>query len=357
MRSQLKTARVVFALLAVMIIPTVVTLHRVQQGLDPMDLKRDHNPTPLGYTVSLLIYLVPVVAMYLWFRRRYREGSGVDYRRGAYRWTLWSLIPVGYVLDIAFGFPFLKFENKNAVLPYPPPLPAFSYDAGRFVSYLPLEEFVFYTLGFMAVLSTYIWCDRYWLSRYNVPDYEQPPSDAGRGLPERIVRLNLVEPVAISVTLIALAMAYKWYGPHPYHQGFPSYFTFLVLASLFPSVLFFRTTGRFVNWPAVSFTLLCVTLTSLIWEATLAIWYGWWGYKEQHMMGLFILGWHKLPIEAALLWVSVTFTTVIVYETFKIFIAMKTHLGHGWKTAFLGAATDLPRSGDLESPHEPAQSA
>jgi hypothetical protein len=343
LRSRLQSAKVVFALLAVIVVPTVVTLYRVQQGLDPMDLKRYDNPTPLGYTVSLLIYLVPVVAIYLWFRRRYQEGSGVDYRRGAYRWTLWSLIPLGYLLDIVFGYPFLEFKNANAVLKIPR-VPALSYDAQWFVKHLPIEEFVFYTLGFMVILSTYIWCDEYWLSRYNVPDYEQPPADGGRGLPERIVQLNFVEPIAISVTLIALAIAYKWYGPHPYHHGFPSYFTFLVLASLFPSVLFFRTTQRFVNWPAVSFTLLCVTLTSLIWEATLAIPYGWWGYKEQHMMGLFILGWHKLPIEAALLWVSVTFTTVIVYETLKIFIAMKTQIKSGWRAALFGDAPDRSQS-------------
>ena len=40
------------------------------------------NPTPLGYTVSLLIYLVPVLALYRWFRRCCPEGGGL-FRRAA----------------------------------------------------------------------------------------------------------------------------------------------------------------------------------------------------------------------------------------------------------------------------------
>ena len=39
------------------------------------------------------------------------------------------------------------------------------------------------------------------------------------------------------------------------------------------------------------------------------------------MMGLFIGAWFGLPVEAVILWLSVTFTTVMVYETFKILIS------------------------------------
>ena len=78
------------------------------------------NPTPLGYTVSLLIYLVPVLALYRWFRRYgpeggglFRRSSGLDYRRSAFRRTLLTLIPMGFLLDIIFGHAFLTFENKR----------------------------------------------------------------------------------------------------------------------------------------------------------------------------------------------------------------------------------------------------
>ena len=59
-------------------------------------------------------------------------------------------------------------------------------------------------------------------------------------------------------------------------------------------------------------------LTSLLWEATLASPFGWWRYRETWMMGMHIRAWADLPVEAAILWVAVTYTTTIVYETIKM---------------------------------------
>ena len=150
-----------------------------------------------------------------------------------------------------------------------------------------------------------------WLDKYNVPDYEVPPRGT-QGLPPFIAQVQIRTPVLISLRLLAVACAYKWFFALPLdaREGFPSYFTFLVLASFFPAVLLFRSTQRFINWRAVSFTVFWVVLTSLIWEATLASPYGWWGYQAFHMVGLYVGAWFKLPIEAVLLWVSATFTTV-----------------------------------------------
>jgi hypothetical protein len=79
-----------------------------------------------------------------------------------------------------------------------------------------------------------------------------------------------------------------------------------------------------------------VVLTSILWEATLAAPYMWWGYKERHMMGLFVGAWFGLPVEAVFLWLSVTFTTVMVYETFKILICIQRVSGVSWRTAMFG---------------------
>ena len=175
-----------------------------------------------------------------------------------------------------------------------------------------------------------------WLKLYNVPDYEVPPQQDGRGLPRFIARVMFLKPLSIAVALVAAAWLYKRFGPHEHHAGFPSYFTFLVAASLLPSILLFRTTQRFINWQAVSFTVFWVALTSIFWEATLAAPYLWWGYKERHMMGLFVGAWFGLPVEAVVLWLSVTFTTVMVYETFKILICIQRVRGVSWTTALFG---------------------
>jgi hypothetical protein len=345
---------VLFAIIAVIVIPAMFTLNTVKVPITGSDVKL--NPTPLGYTVSLLIYLVPVLALYWWFSRRCPEGDGalrrnsrvvlgrllappreyrLDYRRSAYRWTLLTLIPLGFLLDIVFGYAFLTFNNRAATLTSIPLFPAFDLSKGQLVWHIPVEEFVFYSLGFMAILSVYVWCDEYWLDRYNVPDYEVPPSGT-RGLPPFIAQVQIRTPLIVSIALVSAAFAYKRLLAPPFaHEGFPWYFTFLVVASLFPAILLFRSTQRFINWRAVSFTVFWVVVTSLIWEATLASPYGWWGYQPFHMTGLYVDAWFRLPIEAVLLWVSATFTTVVVYETYKILISMKRVCGvDGWTAMF-----------------------
>ena len=317
------------AILLTIVVPAVITLSVVTVPTRPLDFTLES--APYGYTISLLIYLVPVFAMSVWFRRRYREpGPVTDDRRSAYRWTLMTLIPLGFLLDICFGYAFFRFPNPSAILPLPL-VPAFASDqAGLFIQYLPVEEFAFYALGFAVILSAYIWCDEYWLKAYNVPDY-------GEQAKAPLVQLQLAAPLTIAALLVGAGYLYKRYGPHDSHDGFPSYFTFLVIASVLPSLLFFRSTRAYVNWRAVSFAVLWVLLTSLIWEATLAIPYGWWGYKEWHMLGLFIDAWTGLPLEAALVWLAATFTTVTVYEMFKIRSAAKRLYGKGWWETFFGS--------------------
>jgi hypothetical protein len=79
----------------------------------------------------------------------------------------------------------------------------------------------------------------------------------------------------------------------------------------------FEETREVINWRAFSLTFFTILLMSLLWEATLAVPYGWWGYQGRQMMGLRVTAWAGLPIEAVVLWMAVTFTTVLVYETVK----------------------------------------
>jgi hypothetical protein len=62
-------------------------------------------------------------------------------------------------------------------------------------------------------------------------------------------------------------------------------------------------------------------LISLIWESTLALPYQWWGYQERAMTGIFVGAWHNLPIKAIILWFAVSYATLIIYETIKIWLA------------------------------------
>ena len=79
-------------------------------------------------------------------------------------------------------------------------------------------------------------------------------------------------------------------------------------------------------------TLFLIVPISLLWEATLAVPYGWWGYQPKQMMGLFIGAWSGLPIEAVCVWMAVSYSTTIIFEIIKLWLAS----GKIAKAAFLG---------------------
>ena len=68
---------------------------------------------------------------------------------------------------------------------------------------MPLEEYVFYFTGFVAMLLTYIWLDEYWLAAYGVPANAQG---------ESAVRTSAALPPGfpgLGSGLIAAAIAYR----------------------------------------------------------------------------------------------------------------------------------------------------
>ena len=82
----------------------------------------------------------------------------------------------------------------------------------------------------------------------------------------------------------------------------------------------------------MSLTVFFILLVSLLWEATLALPYGWWNYQHRQMMGLYIGAWSELPIEAVTVWLAVTYGSVILFEAVKIWQAS----GRTAKEALLG---------------------
>jgi hypothetical protein len=135
----------------------------------------------------------------------------------------------------------------------------------------------------------------------------------------------------LGLILIAAAAIYKK-TLSPIREGFPEYFTFLVLVAFVPAVSFFPTARRFINWRAFSLTLFFILLISLLWEATLAVPYQWWDYQPKQMIGLRIGAWAGLPIEAVCVWIAVTYATVTVFEIVKLWQASEKPA----KDAFLG---------------------
>src|SRR2546421_12574990 len=166
MREGAKPFYVVFAIAAALVVPAAIALRTVilQATSD--------NPTPLGYTWSLLLFIIPIAALGWWFACR----PDLQFPRKAFWRTIAVLAPLGFVLDLLFGNTFFIFPNKAATLGCE--IPAVG-------GAIPIEEFVFYLDGLMLVLLSYIWCDEYWMAAYNVPDYKT----AAQGIP-RIARFH-----------------------------------------------------------------------------------------------------------------------------------------------------------------------
>jgi hypothetical protein len=297
--AQRRNAMVVAAMLALVVAPAAITLNTVRH---PVTLQATSlDPTPHGYTWSLLLWLVPIVAIALWFLPR----EGLTIARKAFWRTIGILVPLGFGLDFVLASQFFVFPNRGATL---------QIDAPALGRPVPIEEYIFYLTGFIAVLLIYVWLDQFWLAAYDVPDYQ--------GEARRIPRLVRFHPASLVVglALVVLGIGYKkLLSGNP--EGFPGYFTFLVAVAFIPSAGFLPVARPFINWRAFSMTLFLIVLVSLLWEATLAIPYGWWGYQPRQMLGVFVGAWAGLPLEAVLVWIAVTYTTTIVFEVVKLWQA------------------------------------
>lgn len=316
---------VVVVMLAVMTAAAALTLGTISERSPIIDLERTPDISRLGYTVSLLLFLFPSLAVAIWFAR----ASHFAIEQRAFLPAFLTGFLFGVLLDVGFGNTFFEFRNLRATLGVLIP----GWAPGRgFVTNIPVEEFLFYAFGFLAILLIYIWANLYWFGAYCADDVrarsEQVP---------RLVRPH-VKTILIAFGIVLLACAWKYLGPHSYHRGFPGYLTFLVLGGALPAMLFFPVAKPFINWRAFSFTLFVLLFISLLWEVTLGVPYAWWGYRDTQMAGIFIEAWGHLPIEAVLVWIAAAYGAVITYETIRI----RFYMPRSFRHAFLGAGPAKP---------------
>jgi hypothetical protein len=299
-------AMIVVAMLAMIALPAAITLNTVH--IAPPVIPVNQSSTPHGYTLSLLLFIVPIVVIAVWFL----PSEGLHIPQRAFWWTLVILVPLGCLLDFVFAQWFFVYPNAGATLGIP------ARALGRPV---PLEEYVFYLTGFLAVLLLYVWLGEFWLAAYNVLDY---PGEAKSM--RRLLRFHPTS-LILAAVLIAAAWFYKKHLALPEDRdGFPGYFTFLVAGALLPALTFFPVARRFINWRALSLTLFFMVLVSLLWEVTLAVPYNWWNFQHRQMIGLFIGAWSGLPIEEVCVWIAVTYATAIVFEVIKVLLASERSL-------------------------------
>ena len=303
--------------------------------LDPIPLTRG-NPTPYGYSVSLLIFLVPFLAVLFW-QMMHRNPK----HRKAMIVSSLVIASIGVLLDLFFSRAFFCFPNQDATLKLR--VPAWNFGSmGWDPSYIPVEEFGFYVLGALFVIAVYIWADNNWLnaySKYHDPgqgsdeDTSDPaPGDTGRSGHDHPKLFNPNWWVLLLwVLLMVGGYLFKRYGDHPCYlpdgtnpcnAGIPGYFFFIMILGFLPGFLFLNGLRRFVNWRSFWFAYSILLLVSIIWEATLGVPYDWWNYRYDQMLGHHVTAWANLPIEAVLLWLAVAWNCVIAYEICRVYLHM-----------------------------------
>ena len=303
--------QIAIGILVMIAIPAALTLHtaRVAPAVDPST----PNLTPYGYTISLLLFIIPIIAIGAWFLPR----EAVHISHKSFWRTIAVLFPLGVILDFFFARFFFTFPNANATLRIKAP----ALGGG-----VPLEEYVFYFTGFLAVLLIYIWLDEYWLAAYSIP-----VDSAERITFDRLLRFH-PKSLFLGIVLIASAILFRHFFVAA--PGFPGYFIFLVIGALGPSALLFPSALPVINWRAFALTFLVILLISLLWEATLALPYGWWGFRDAQMTGIYVTAWSRLPVEEVGVWCAVSYATAIVYEVIRRWQSSGKHAAH----AFLGRA-------------------
>jgi hypothetical protein len=163
----------------------------------------------------------------------------------------------------------------------------------------------------------YIWYSERWF-----PEYTMAAEAYERAVEHQRLR-DLFEPrvIGLGAVIVLAAIGLKAWDPlDSAVAGFPGYMTFIVVMVVVPTAMFFRVILRFVNVPAMAFTLQSMLLIALLWEVTLALPYGWWNYRHEQMVGIFITPWSNLPIEAAILWGAATWSNIAVFEVAKVFV-------------------------------------
>ena len=293
------TARQCAAICALLVliiaIPATVTLTTIDV---PNTITQEStDPSPYGYTISLLLWIIPAATLALWLFPR----EHLKLPRRAFLMSVAILVPAGCALDFFFAYEFFVFNNRGATLGITAP----ALHGG-----VPVEEYIFYTMGFLTMLLLYIWFDEYWLNAYQ-----------SHAVPEG--KLLSFHPLsfAVGVLLIVAAIVYKKLILGD--AGFPGYFTFIVVFAFIPGTIMLPAVRQVVNWRAFSATMFFTLLVSILWEATLAIPYQWGGYQSDQMLGIFIGAWSDLPLEAVLVWISATYSVTLVFHTVKAWLQRK----------------------------------
>jgi hypothetical protein len=215
-----------------------------------------------------------------------------------------TIVGLGILLDFLLGHKTLRFPDCGK-----PDWGEYVYCFPAVGGFVPVEEILFYALGPVAMVLVYACADEVWLRHYNPYD---------ELLDAKLLQFS--PSIAVTGGVVAAALLIVW----RVNGTFPTYAAFLAAGALLPAMFLYRCVSGLTNWPAFAVTVLYTLVTSIVWEVTLAIPREWWGYEPTGMLGPSIRAWSPpgamFPIEAAFVWLTAPFFTVLAYEFAKAFM-------------------------------------
>lgn len=294
-------------------VPAALTLGSVKYP-GTLSIPTD-NPSPYGYTISLLMFFIPSALLLLWLSTHPEAKT----ERQAFYTTIFCVFGTGCVLDFFFAYMFFYYTNVGATINVR--LPAWSFQDWHWhMNALPIEEFGFYAGGAFFMTALYVWADLKWFPRpaNNVIRRQLAEKYTGKKWWQILKFDWRVMLIGVVVCLVAVA-ARKALVPEP---GFPGYFILLVMMAFVPTIMMFEIIEPILNWQAFTLMFTVLQLVSLMWEATLGVPYNWWNYHHNQMVGIFIGAWAQLPLESVIMWVAGGWATTILYEWWRLYFTI-----------------------------------
>jgi hypothetical protein len=205
---------------------------------------------------------------------------------------------LGFILNFFFAHHFFAYPNHEMVI-------------GLRIREVPVEDFLFYITGFLFILLLYFYLSERLANRNDSED--------------RLINfilyclLKLIDHKKIFITVLMLVTAGFIVKNmlNPDGMSVPGYFYYLLFVCA-PILLLIRTVHLHINWRAFFYTLIITVFISALWEVTLALPRGYWGYNSSVMIGVFIPALNNLPIEAVTVWISSSLV-IVVYEFFSLY--------------------------------------
>jgi hypothetical protein len=241
-----------------------------------------------GYSWSLSLFAGPSLIILVLYRKR----RWLSEARRPLSTALALLVPMGVLLNLLFAGRFFVYPNRDAVVG------VYLRGLSGGGAGIPVEEFAFYLLGFLALMLVYLW------ARHELYPWAPPPPAPARSRP----LLGLV--LSLAALLAACALKRALGG-----RGAPEYFVYLAGVPLPVTLAWLPKVRARVHWGAFAFVGMALLGVSVLWEVSLAVPNGWWGYRPGAMLGLFVAPWHGLPVEAVAVWFLSALSAVVTLET------------------------------------------